>query len=283
MFGNGGVGFEAASFVNGSRGILSTIQVAECAYSTLFNCVWGQPTVPLYGMFYADQAPGNAFTIRKLTGASDNQTQIRIWEPDISRTRFEVYNNGDTRISGVAATSTTTIVNSSSFHFRGSYWNGSQSSDLDFTIQNIVSSVTPNYRLSFQDNSSNERMVIQNTGNVGIGTITPSETLDVVGNIQLSGALKCNLITTLTGTTAGSVKWSQYMQGQFKAFAAQFLGYENNSTTSQTITFPTSFVNTPAVVTNTTGLTITVTTTTLTIGAPNNTTAYNGIIEVKGF
>jgi hypothetical protein len=104
-----------------------------------------------------------------------------------------------------------------------------------------------------------------------------------VGNFQLSGALNCNLITTLTGTTAGSVKWSQYMQGQFKAFAAQFLSYENNTTTSQTITFPTSFVNTPVVVTNTTGLTITVTTTTLTIGAPNNTTLYSGIVKVEGF
>jgi hypothetical protein len=105
----------------------------------------------------------------------------------------------------------------------------------------------------------------------------------LTGNVNTTGALNCNLITTLTGTTAGSVKWSQYMQGQFKAFAAQFLSYENNTTTSQTITFPTSFVNTPVVVTNTTGLTITVTTTTLTIGAPNNTTTYSGIVKVEGF
>jgi hypothetical protein len=131
--------------------------------------------------------------------------------------------------------------------------------------------------------SNTEKMRVANNGNLGVGTTSPGERLDVSGNIQLSGALKCNLITTLTGTTAGSVQWSQYMQGQFKAFAAQFLSYENNSTTNQTITFPTPFVNTPVIVTNTTGLTITVTTTTLTIGAPNNTTTYSGIVEVKGF
>jgi hypothetical protein len=110
-----------------------------------------------------------------------------------------------------------------------------------------------------------------------------ANTTQLSGNLQLAGSINSSLVTTLSGTTAGSVKWSQYMQGQFKAFAAQFLSYENNSTTSQTITFPTPFVNTPVTVTNTTGLTITVTTTTLTIGAPNNTTTYSGIVKVEGF
>jgi hypothetical protein len=88
---------------------------------------------------------------------------------------------------------------------------------------------------------------------------------------------------SLAGTTAGSVTWAQYMQGALKAFAAQALNYENNTTNSQTITFPTPFVNAPVVTVNTTGLTVTASTTTLTITAPNNTTLYSGIIEVKGF
>jgi hypothetical protein len=88
---------------------------------------------------------------------------------------------------------------------------------------------------------------------------------------------------SLAGTTAGSVTWAQYLQGAFKAFAAQFLSYENNTTNSQTITFPTPFTNTPVVTTNTTGLTVTVSTTTLTINAPNNTTLYTGVIKVEGF
>jgi len=88
---------------------------------------------------------------------------------------------------------------------------------------------------------------------------------------------------SLAGTTAGSVAWAQYLQGAFKAFAAQALGYQNNTATAQTITFPTPFTNTPEITTNTTGLSLSVSTTELTINAPNNTTAYSGIIEVKGF
>jgi hypothetical protein len=88
---------------------------------------------------------------------------------------------------------------------------------------------------------------------------------------------------SLAGTTAGSVTWAQYLQGAFKAFAAQALGYENNTSNSQSITFPTPFTNTPVVTTNTTGLTVTVSTTALTINAPNNTTTYSGVIKVEGF
>jgi hypothetical protein len=105
----------------------------------------------------------------------------------------------------------------------------------------------------------------------------------VTGNLTVNKALNINLLNTLTGTTAGNVQWSQYMQGKFKAFAAQFIGYKNSTTTNQSITFTTPFVNTPVITSNTTGLTITANTTTLTINTPNNTTAYNGIVEVKGF
>jgi len=120
------------------------------------------------------------------------------------------------------------------------------------------------------------------TSNLNILTFAAINT-NFNGNIQLNGALMFNSITSLAGITRGNISWSQYFQGQFKAFAAQFIGYENDSTTNQTITFPTPFVNTPIITVNTTGLTITVTTTTLTINAPDNTTTYSGIVEVKGF
>jgi hypothetical protein len=91
--------------------------------------------------------------------------------------------------------------------------------------------------------------------------------------------------TSISGTTSGTIYFSQYLQGEFgfKTFVAQFINYENNSTTAQTITYDTAFTNTPIITTNTTGLTITTTTTTLTINAPNNTTVYNGIVKVEGF
>jgi hypothetical protein len=128
-----------------------------------------------------------------------------------------------------------------------------------------------------------EKMRIANGGNVGIGNTSPAELLDVSGNIKLSGALKCNLVASLAGTTAGTIQYSQYLQGQFKAIGMQAIGYENNTSNNQTITFPVSFANTPVIVTNTTGLTLSVSTTALTITAPNSTNTYSGIIEIKGF
>lgn len=88
---------------------------------------------------------------------------------------------------------------------------------------------------------------------------------------------------SLTGTTAGSIAYQMpFRDSALKKFTAQASGYENNTAVDQTITFPTPFTNTPAVVANTTGLTISVTATTLTITAFNNATIYNGYISVEG-
>lgn len=90
-------------------------------------------------------------------------------------------------------------------------------------------------------------------------------------------------VSSLLGTSGGSINYSQPMQGQFKSFAAQFLSYENDTATNQTIAFATAFGSTPVVTTNTTGLTVSASTTALTITAPNSTTTYTGLIKVEGF
>jgi hypothetical protein len=98
-----------------------------------------------------------------------------------------------------------------------------------------------------------------------------------------SGNMAANPATTsLAGTTAGTIDWAQPERGTRKVFIAVASGYENDTTTAQTITFPAAFANTPAVSVNTTGLTVTATTTTLTITAPDSTTTYSGVIEVLG-
>lgn len=51
---------------------------------------------------------------------------------------------------------------------------------------------------------SNVRMVVEYGGNVGIGTITPGEKLEVSGNIKLSGASPTYKITNLAEPTANS-------------------------------------------------------------------------------
>lgn len=88
--------------------------------------------------------------------------------------------------------------------------------------------------------------------------------------------------TTLAGTTAGNIYWAQPEQGTRKVFIAVFDGYENDTTTNQTITFPTAYSYTPAVSTNSTSLTVSVSTTGLTITSPDSTTTYSGVIEVVG-
>ena len=89
-------------------------------------------------------------------------------------------------------------------------------------------------------------------------------------------------LTSLAGTTGGTIHWAQPDQGTRKVFIAQFDGYENDTTTDQTITFPTSYKYTPTVSTNSTGLSFSVDTTTLTIKAPDSTTTYSGVVEVVG-
>ena len=98
-----------------------------------------------------------------------------------------------------------------------------------------------------------------------------------------SGNMAANpTLQSLAGETAGTIYWVQPERGTRKVFTAVFDGYENDKTTNQTITFPVAFQYTPAVSVNTTGLTISATTTTLTITSPDNTTVYNGVVEVVG-
>ncbi len=88
--------------------------------------------------------------------------------------------------------------------------------------------------------------------------------------------------SSLTGATSGTVASSMPFQGVYKKWAAYVNGYINDTTTNQSLTFPTAFTNTPVVTTNTTGLTVSVTTTALTITSPDSTTAYSGLLIVEG-
>jgi hypothetical protein len=90
--------------------------------------------------------------------------------------------------------------------------------------------------------------------------------------------------TTTAGTTAGSVI-QQFVEFKplYKKLLIQFSGYENNTTTNQTINFPLSFSSYAVITGNNTGLTITASTTGITITSPNSTTTYSGIVIVEGY
>lgn len=89
---------------------------------------------------------------------------------------------------------------------------------------------------------------------------------------------------TITGTTAGSIVASMPFQGTTYKKAILYLdAYENDSTTAQTYTFPTSFTNSPVVSVNSATVpNVSVTTTKISI-APDTTTAYTGWIVVEGY
>ena len=88
--------------------------------------------------------------------------------------------------------------------------------------------------------------------------------------------------SSTAGTTAGTVNMYMPQQGDGKTVILTFNGYENDTTTNQTINFPVAFSVAPLVVGNNTGLTLTASTTGITITAPDVTTTYSGTAAIMG-
>ena len=89
---------------------------------------------------------------------------------------------------------------------------------------------------------------------------------------------------SLSGTTAGSIIYIQVNSlSTYKKVLMYANGYENDTTTNQTITYPTAFTTVAAVTFNNTGLTVSTSLTALTITAPNSTTTYTGVIIVEAY
>ena len=190
LFSTGGAAYEAASFANGTTGFRATLQnpAIPKPYTVHFNALWGETTIPAYGIFYADQSPGNAFTIRKLSTALDNQTQIRLVEDNLVRERFSVFNDGSVRLSSLEADAANTVRNSPPLILRGAYWTGAASADYDWTIHNVMAGASPlASRLIIQDGGGNDRVTITNDGLVGVNTPPSFYTVDILTQTPWSG------------------------------------------------------------------------------------------------
>ncbi len=110
------------------------------------------------------------------------------------------------------------------------------------------------------------------------GNLSPVfENTQVTGGVSVGGN-----VSTLAGTTAGSVVSTMPFQGEYKKFVAYVTGYENNTTTSQTITFPTPFASANTIALNTTGLTLSLSATQLTLDTPDSTEVFSGLIIIEG-
>ena len=108
-----------------------------------------------------------------------------------------------------------------------------------------------------------------------------------VPDFQSTGALTGiwnKLPVTVSGTTAGSFVASQPEQKQYLKKVVIYLdGYENDSTTAQTYTFPVAFSTVAVITTNSASVPVVSTSLTEFSIAPDTTTAYTGIIVIEGY
>ena len=126
-------------------------------------------------------------------------------------------------------------------------------------------------------------LTVDGTSTLG-GPATLSKSLTVDGTSAFEVPVKNNSATKdVTGTTAGSFTWVMPEQGAgMKTVLVYFNGYENDTTTAQTVTYPTAFTQTPAIDNQADVVGLSADTTQLTIN-PDNTTKYTGWVKVWGF
>lgn len=142
--------------------------------------------------------------------------------------------------------------------------------------QAVVDATAGTFTYQTYDTSTSS-WVTQWTLNLSTGDITVTKTLTA------DGVNPSNSVASFAGTTAGTVYWVMPFQGSgYKKVLVYLDGYENDTGTAQTITYPTAFVQTPNIY-NPAGVAgVTTTTTELSID-PDNTTAYTGWIVVEGY
>jgi hypothetical protein len=103
------------------------------------------------------------------------------------------------------------------------------------------------------------------------------------GGSQISEDQIPVLRDVISGETSGSAAYMEINLGGIKITMVYFNGYENDTTTNQTITFPIAYGNTPEIVVgNSTLPTLSASTTALTITAPDSTTVYTGFALIIG-
>ena len=160
-----------------------------------------------------------------------------------------------------------------------------------FQVPNLTQGVVDNSAGTFTYqtyDTSSSSWVTQWTLNIATGDITTAQSLTVSKALAVDGTstvlvTKITAATkSVTGTTAGSFTWVMPQQGSAaKEVLIYFDGYENDTTTAQTITFPTAFTDTPEVTgISVTGLTVDTTQVSI---KPDVTTKFTGFVKVWGF
>jgi hypothetical protein len=161
-----------------------------------------------------------------------------------------------------------------------------------WTVPNLTKGVVDNSAgtFTFQTyDTSSSSYVTQWTMSLSTGAITVaagqtlSKSLAVDGTSAFGMPVKNNSATKdVTGTTAGSFTWVMPEQGAgMKTVLVYFNGYENDTTTAQTVTYPVAFTQTPAIDNPSSVGGLSTDTTQLTIN-PDSTSKYTGWVKVWG-
>ena len=132
------------------------------------------------------------------------------------------------------------------------------------------------------DVTASKSLTVDGTSTLG-GPATLSKSLTVDGTSTFGVPVKNNSATKdVTGTTAGSFTWVMPEQGAgMKTVLVYFNGYENDTTTAQTVTYPTAFTQTPVIDNPSSVAGLSTDTTQLSI-KPDTTTKYTGWVKVWG-
>ncbi len=208
--------------------------------------------------------------------------QINSGDPNLAFNVWEIDNNGTTNYgsngitNGTASGTTsnmtidvgTLVINTTAPFFNSTGSNGTL--NLKLHVKHLV------FQTDIMDFSIPS----------GSGINIQEFTIDEITNNTSSDISTANLpiLSTTPGTTAGTVgmRFTEYATSH-KKLIMTFTGYENDTTTAQTIDFPLAFATSALISGNNTGLTISATTSGITITAPDSTTTYSGIVIVEGY
>jgi hypothetical protein len=157
---------------------------------------------PMSGLTIGELALNTADAILYTSGTTSNSILPIGWDR-IHRTGDTV--TGDFNFYGglSAVTISATTINATNLYVTGgtqSIFSGNSSSDLVRITQTGTGNA---FVVEDSNNPDSTPFVINNTGNVGIGTTIPTEKLDVSGNTIVSGTISGGTMVITTLPTSG--------------------------------------------------------------------------------